>query len=129
MSITLTMSDSTLSGRIVQHFSLNVPSYITTARQLIEQRIIQEITLFKEGKKQNYLSSVIIPTPKEMELNSYQYANVDIQAQCQQAIRAFSHNGFFLLVDDQQITELDTEFHVSEVSTIQFIKLVPLVGG
>jgi len=129
MSITVTMSDGTLSGSIVQRLSINIPSHTTTARQLIEQRITQEITLFKSGKKQSHFNGVMIPTPKEMELNSHQFANIDVQAQCQQAIHAFSHNGFFLLVDDHQITELDTAFQVSELSTIQFIKLVPLVGG
>ena len=129
MSITVTMSDGTLSGSIVQRLSINIASNTTTARQLIEQRITQEVTLFKSGKKQSHFNGVMIPTPKEMELNSHQYANIDVQAQCEQAIRAFSHNGFFLLVDEHQITELDTEFQVSELSTIQFIKLVPLVGG
>jgi hypothetical protein len=129
MSITVKMSDGSLSGSITQRFNISIPSYTTTARQLIEQRITQEVTLFKSGKKQSHFNSVMIPTPKEMALNSHQFANIDVQAQCQQAIHVFSHNGFFLLVDDHQITELDTEFQVSELSTIQFIKLVPLVGG
>ena len=129
MSITVTMSDGSLSGTITQRFNISIPSYTTTARQLIEQRITQQITLLKDGKKSSHANSVMIPTPKEMALNSHQFANIDVQAQCQQAIHVFSHNGFFLLVDDHQITELDTEFQVSELSTIQFIKLVPLVGG
>jgi len=45
------------------------------------------------------------------------------------ALEAFSRNGFFLLVDDKQVTELDTKVELSEVSIVQFIKLVPLVGG
>lgn len=129
MSITITLSDTTLSGNIIQNFNINIASYTTTARQLIEHRITQEVALFKSGKKQSHFNGMMIPTTKEMELNSHQYANIDVQVQCEQAICAFSQNRFFLLVDEQQITELDTAFQVSAVSTIQFVKLVPLVGG
>ena len=38
-------------------------------------------------------------------------------------------NGFFLLVDDRQIEDLDEEVVVTVESTISFVKLVPLVGG
>jgi hypothetical protein len=49
--------------------------------------------------------------------------------QCRRAYSSFEKNGFLVLVDGKQVTELDSPFDLHENSEIEFIKLVPLVGG
>ena len=54
---------------------------------------------------------------------------IDWERQADAAIEAFTRNGFFILVNGRQATELDEEILVSETEDVAFVKLVPLVGG
>jgi hypothetical protein len=45
------------------------------------------------------------------------------------ALRAFSANRFFLLVDGRQIVDLDAPFPLTPKSTVVFLRLTPLKGG
>jgi hypothetical protein len=45
------------------------------------------------------------------------------------ALRGFSANRFFLLVDRRQIVDLDTPFLLTPKSTVVFLRLTPLKGG
>ena len=54
---------------------------------------------------------------------------LDWEAQCRRAYSSFEKNGFLMLVDGQQATELNTPLDLDEDSEIDFIKLVPLIGG
>ncbi|WP_033343098.1 hypothetical protein [Catenuloplanes japonicus] len=44
-------------------------------------------------------------------------------------LEAFGRNGFVVLVDDRQVTELDEVIHLRAGTRVTFLKLVPLVGG
>ncbi len=133
MSITLTMSDGSLTGQVIQQFKIQIPTSKTTARQLIEQRIRQEVLHYNDTETFHQFNGLVTPTEQEAKLNGYDKAKpkkmIDADVQYKKAIEAFSSNRFFLLVDERQVTELDRELLVSEVSTVQFVKLVPLVGG
>jgi hypothetical protein len=54
---------------------------------------------------------------------------IDWQAQYEKTVQAFERNGFVLLVNDRQMTELDEEVELRCDTTITFLRLVPLVGG
>jgi hypothetical protein len=45
------------------------------------------------------------------------------------ALRAFSANRFFLLVDGRQIIDLDATFLLTPKSSVVFLRLTPLKGG
>lgn len=46
-----------------------------------------------------------------------------------EAFQAFDTNGFFVIVDGRQMTELDSELRLGPKSEIRFLRLIPLVGG
>jgi hypothetical protein len=54
---------------------------------------------------------------------------VDWEQQAERALDAFARNGFFVLVGDRQVTDLDEELRLTADSDIRFIRLVQLVGG
>jgi hypothetical protein len=54
---------------------------------------------------------------------------LDWEVQCRRAYSSFEKNGFLVLVDGKQVTKLDSRIDLHEDSEIDFIKLVPLVGG
>ena len=45
------------------------------------------------------------------------------------ALEAFARNGFFMIFDGRQITDLDDVLTVEHDSALTFLRLVPLVGG
>ena len=51
------------------------------------------------------------------------------EQEADRAIDAFGRNGFFVLVDDRQVTELDEELELTADSDIRFVRLVQLAGG
>jgi|SRR5579862_4171119 len=53
----------------------------------------------------------------------------DAEAQFVKAITAFRKNGFLVLVDDRQITDLDEILHLTPDTRVAFLRLVPLAGG
>ena len=54
---------------------------------------------------------------------------IDWEQQADRAVRAFARNGFFVLVGDRQVTDLDEVLELTADSDIRFIRLVQLVGG
>ena len=54
---------------------------------------------------------------------------INWEAQAERAIEAFSHNGFFVLVDDRQAIDLDEGLDLTPESEIRFVRLIQLIGG
>ncbi len=54
---------------------------------------------------------------------------LDWEVQFERACTSFERNGFLVLVDGRQVSELDERIDLLADSEIQFVKLVPLVGG
>lgn len=134
MSIfTVAIQDAALNGKVLSNTMVSLPTRSITARQLIESRIRLEVEHYNNSKRIERFNGLVQPTAFESELNGYTAhyprRQIDADLQYMRALEAFSRNGFFLLVDDKQVTELDTKVALSEVSIVQFIKLVPLVGG
>ena len=80
----------------------------------------------------NYLTlgSLIQPEESERILNGVRERPLpDWEKQFAKAITAFRGNGFLVLIDGRQITDLDETIRLTAQSQITFLKLVPLVGG
>ena len=54
---------------------------------------------------------------------------IDWERQADIAIQSFMRNGFFVLVNGRQVTELDDEIVLRDTLDVAFMKLTPLVGG
>jgi hypothetical protein len=54
---------------------------------------------------------------------------LDWQRQADVAEEAFLRSGFFVLVGDRQVEDLDEELALATDAEIRFIRLTPLVGG
>lgn len=130
--ISITITDNTMSGKVLNSLQLQLASTLTTARKIITERIYHEVARYNQAEQQLRFNGLVQPTQAEVILNDYENRpkrTIDAEAQCRKAYEEFERNGFFLLVDDKQITELDEAFTISEVSTVHFVKLVPLASG
>ena len=102
-----------------------------TVRELIRSRVYQEVKDYNT-RQPEYFRGLVQPTNTEQKLNGYKLKKprqLDWENQFAQAIAAFERNGFLILVDDEQLTELEAEIVISPTTVVTFLKLVPLVGG
>lgn len=128
MTIHVVICDQTLSGKLIQRLSLPIISTRTTLQQLIKERVYHEI---EQLSKHNIISNSLFIQPTAMEslLNGYAKKNIDPELEYQKAINDFQRHRYIVLVDEYQQTDLNHTFDLFENSVIQFIKMIPLVGG
>jgi hypothetical protein len=95
-----------------------------TARQLIAERVRQEFEPLLER-----FDARGGELPLALVTKSANARAMTLDEAIETALRAFSANRFFLLVDRRQITGLDAPFPLTPKSTVVFLRLAPLKGG
>lgn len=128
---TLTIHDRTATGRPVDTFTLDgLPDRITV-RDLIRTRVRDEVARYNL-KPVEIFQGLVAPTDAELTLNGSRLSkphHLDWAAQAAVAEQAFLSNGFFLLVNGRQATELDDEIELEGAADVAFVRLTPLRGG
>lgn len=132
MSVRLTLRDQTSTGRETGTVELaGIPTALTL-RDLIRTRVREEVARHNSGADKVWRGLVTpneaIRTPAGFELRTGA-RRVDWERQADVAIQAFERNGFFVIVDDRQVTDLDEELALAGTSDVRFVRLVALVGG
>lgn len=130
---TLTIRDETTSnvGKTDYVITINLTSKRLTARDLIRERVRQEVEDFNNKQPELY-HGLVQPTDTERTLNGFKFREkrtLDWQEQFEKAIEGFQRNAFILLVDDLQVEDLDQVIPLAPETSVTFLKLVPLVGG
>lgn len=133
MATTLTIKDETTFnfGKPDYVFTIRLTGQRLTARDLIRERVKQEVEEFNAQEPEHY-HGLVQPTDAERTLNGFKLKNkrkLDWQEQFNTAIEGFSRNAFILLVDDLQVEDLDQPIKFHTDSVVTFLKLVPLAGG
>jgi hypothetical protein len=134
MSATLMIRDETAAGEPVHEFPLEFPSERITVRELIRERVYQEVSEYnyRSQREGGLFRGLVQPTDTERTLNGFRVPkdrDIDWEAQFARAIDAFGRNGFFILVDDRQSETLDEAIVINPNTHVSFVKLTPLVGG
>lgn len=136
MPITLTIRDESASGEPLDQRPLEFPTERITIRDLIRERVYQEVQDFNRKRDEMHFKGLVQPTDAEKVLNGTRttyklkkHRDIDWKEQFKLAEEAFARNGFFILIDDKQAEELDQEFTIAKETTVSFVKLTPLVGG
>jgi hypothetical protein len=136
MSVTLTIRDETAAGNVYSEMPLEFPSERITIRELIRERVYQEVQDFNRLQGERVFRGLVQPTDAERIVNGNRHAYrlkqhrpIDWKQQFEKAIEAFDQNGFFILIDDAQAASLDQEFVIGPHTEVSFVKLTMLVGG
>jgi hypothetical protein len=136
MSVTLTVHDETASGQIVHELPLEFPSERITVRELIRERVYQEVQDFNRRQDERVFRGLVQPTDAERVLNGNRaeyrmkkHRPIEWKAQFAKAVDAFTKNGFLVLVDNKQAESLDQEFIIGHGTQVSFVQLTLLVGG
>lgn len=129
MALTLSIVDETTSGKRSNAGDFCFDAETLTLRELIRRRVQQEVERFNRSDAAVF-RGLIEPEETERILNGVRGRPVlDWEKQYAKAITAFHGNGFLVLVDDRQITDLDQSLQLTMETRVAFMKLVPLIGG
>ncbi|MEM7801269.1 MAG: hypothetical protein AAF633_18900 [Chloroflexota bacterium] len=129
MQHTVTVIDETTAGERSEKLVLEFFTQQITVEELIEQRVKQEVEQFNRQTKGTSFLGLVQPSAAERRLNRSHRRMIDWKKQANVAIHAFRGNGFLLLVNDRQLTELDEVIDIRPDTEVTFLKLIPLVGG
>jgi hypothetical protein len=102
-----------------------------TLRALLRSRVAREVEAYNV-KLPEVFHGLVQPEESERILNGYRLQRarpLDAEQQYQRAIRAFNTNGFVVLAGGRQIESLDEEIDLETATEVEFLKLVPLIGG
>ena len=125
----LTVRDETMTGKETGSFVLlDLPDTITV-EELIRWRVREEVDRHNAGTDSTFCG-LVQPTDVAVErTGSRERRRIDPDKQADVAVRAFSTNGFVLLVGERQVEDLYEVLEVLKLSSVAFIRLVPLIGG
>jgi hypothetical protein len=125
------IKDEQLNGTITNQFEIEIETSLVSTQELIEKRVKHEIEIYN-NKLPDYFNGLVKPSDAERTLNGFKLKPkqiIDVEKQIYVALDAFQKNGFFILVDNQQLEELNQIVNLNSKSTISFVKITPLVGG
>lgn len=103
-----------------------------TVKEIIELRVRVEIERYNKRAEKHFFNGLVAPTEAEITLNGYKLKpgkSIDAEKQCYVALDAFQKNGFFMLVNNKQVEDLNETFVLTPQTKISFVKLTPLIGG
>lgn len=129
--MTVQIWDEVIPGQRSPAEPVVVPQGATTARELIRSRVQQEVERHNQSLPEVFCG-LVQPEESERILNGFRMKTrrpLDWPKQFERACAGFERNGFLLLVDGSQVSELDEPIELRADSEVQFVKLVPLVGG
>ncbi|WP_379872590.1 hypothetical protein [Marinactinospora rubrisoli] len=122
--------ESPLGDRLDAFELPDLPDSVTV-RELIRLRVREEVARYNADPGPSF-RGLVRPDDTEAELNGYHMRkrrSISWERQADIAERAFTRNGFVVLVGDRQVEDLDESVALTGDPEIVFIKLVPLVGG
>jgi len=131
MPLTVQIWDELIPGKRSSAQAVFVQESAMTAKELIRSRVQQEVERYNQSRPEVFCG-LVQPEESEQILNGFRMRTkrpLDWKVQFERACCSFERNGFLLLVDGRQVSELDDRINLRPDSEVQFVKLVPLVGG
>ena len=134
---TLMIRDETAGLAAGEAWPLEVPAEWMTVRELIRERVYQEVR-DAQVRAAAEKASRGKPSPKgdfdpaeagRRETLVRAGRSTDWREHDRLAAEAFGRGGFLVIVGDRQAESLDEEIEVGPASEVTFLKLTPLVGG
>jgi hypothetical protein len=131
MALELTVIDQRVGGGESSALTLTGLGPRSTLRDLIRTRVREEVARYNAGPTERF-NGLVRPVGAEEAVNGYRLERprrLDWEEQARVAEDAFLRNGFFVLVGNRQVEDLDEELALPAETEIRFLRLTPLVGG
>lgn len=134
MPATLSVRDETTSGTTTRSFTLEFPTESITVRELIKERIYQEVDDYnRRGRDAGAaFQGLVQPSETEVALNGTKprrTREINWKAQFEKACDAYQKNQILVLAGNRQTESLDEVITITRGTEVTFLRLVMLVGG
>ncbi len=131
MATVVTVRDETILEETTGELTLEFLTERVTVREVIRSRVYQEVTEYN-ARQAGLFRGLVQPRDAERTREGFRLRTphrIDWREQYESALTSFAKNGFLILVDDRQVTDLDAEIELRHDTEVSFVRLVPLVGG
>src|SRR5579863_2963517 len=118
--MTIRMFDAPLHGERAAAGGILLDEGPATLRDLIRSRLQQEVERYNQALPETF-QGLVQPEESEQILNGFRPKTkrpLDWEAQCRRAYSSFEKNGFLVLVDGRQVTELDVQVDLQQDSEV-----------
>ena len=139
--LNLIIKEEIFGNRKITNLPITLPSEKITLAELIQKKVATKVCLINNEIDSKDFGSRF-KSLKEQVLNKEAHqkqiadneqrkadAKIDPEKAGYEALDAFQKNAFFVIIDGKQREDLKEELHLSKHSEVQFIRLMPLVGG
>jgi hypothetical protein len=118
------------TGQRTSHVCLTLPTDTLTVRELIAHKVRQEVEGFFAHRRPGVSGEY--RTPEEL-LGGTTSASRGVTGTASEEIaraqQAFTARAYMIVVDNQRVWEPDTLLTLRPETQVEFIKILPLVGG
>jgi hypothetical protein len=131
VTVDLAIRDQASSGRESWDWVLEGIDPRITLRDLIRTRVREEVARFNADHARVF-RGLVQPAGSALATDGYVVRpgrTIDWEQQADAAEAAFLANGFFVIVGERQVTDLDAALDLDAGTLVRFVRLVPLVGG
>jgi hypothetical protein len=116
-------------GQRLLHVDLALSASTLTVRELIAQKVAQEVTEVaaqqRPGLSGEYLDPEVLIRATHLDA----LAPGTVEEEIERAQQAFVERAYMIVIDEQPIWQPDAVVTLVPQSRIEFIKILPLVGG
>src|SRR5688500_9919028 len=131
MDVSARLRNESPSGRLARLANPHDGPAAVTLRDLIATRVRGEVARYKAGPTSGCeglgMPAGAQPSPQGFLMPRPR--RVEGERQADEAIESFGRKGFFVLLDDREVTELAAELELTVDSDIRFVRLARLIGG
>ena len=118
------------TGQRTSHVRLALPTYTLTVRELIAHKVRQEIEEVCTHRRPDISGEY--RTPEELlgvTTSTSRVVPGTAAGEIARAQQAFAARAYMIVVDNQRVWEPDTLLTLRPETQVEFIKILPLVGG
>ena len=118
------------TGQRISHVCLTLPVATLTVQEIIAYKVRQEVEEFFMHQRPDVSGEYL--TPEELLGALVPASRVTPGAVADEVARAqqaFAARAYMIVVDNQRIWDADTPLTLRPTTQVEFIKILPLVGG
>ncbi|MEK6221256.1 MAG: hypothetical protein N2D54_03315 [Chloroflexota bacterium] len=131
MAHSITIQDQSLKGSNAKSIQLHFPKEQFTVFELIRTRIKQEVADYNHFAP-TIFNGLVQPKDAELTLQGYKLRDnrkIKEEEQARMAVQGFRQKAFSIFVNQSSVQSLDEIITLHEDTEIEFVRLVPLMGG
>jgi hypothetical protein len=118
------------TGQRISHVRLTLPVATLTVQELIAHKVRQEVEEFLTHQRSDVSGEYL--TPEELlgvTTSASRGVTVTALDEIARAQQAFTARAYMIVVDNQRVWEPATLLTLRPETQVEFIKILPLVGG